>query len=612
MLICGCENRDSSIQFAQLTDLHVSPGSESERDLKAVVKDINSQELDFVVVTGDLTNTGSNRELLNVKKILDEIEVPCYVLPGNHETNWSESAGLMFNELWGNDRFIFSKGDFLFVGFNTGPYMKMGDGHVKKEDLWWLKKVLIKRANNKTLISLAHYPLADGLDNWVEVTSLLRRHHCKLALCGHGHRFKLFNFDGIPGVMGRALSMNGADKPGYTLVRITRDSAFIYNKEIDEDAKALRFHFSIYSPDTLKNIQVNPIPSFSLNKQYPDLKIGFQYVDSASIFTGPCLVNRELLVYGNSLGWMKCVNVSTGNIKWKKRYKGALFSTPVTNGEVIAYGNSDGHIMGVDAENGKEIWSINVGTPVISEGAVDGHFLYVGGGQTAFYKIDMNSGEVMWAFEEINGLIQGKPALGDECVVFGAWDTYLYCLDKKSGVLNWKWTNESGVKLFSPGNVVPAISEGKVFFVAPDRYMTALDLKTGEEIWRSNIHKVRESMGKSPDGQLIIAKLMNDSLVAMSAATPFPKTVWSIDAGIGYDHNPCPVVVNSQMAIGATKNGLITAVAPDGERVLWKYKVGNSSINKIVVDENSNVWITLMEGRVLEILNTGDIPASTQ
>jgi predicted MPP superfamily phosphohydrolase len=269
----ACTSPSDSLRFAQLTDIHVSPGTQSEKDLELVVEDINAANVDFVVVTGDLTNTGSNAELLAAKKILDKLNVTYYSIPGNHETNWSESAGMKFNQLWGNDRFLFSGGDYLFVGFNTGPYMKMGDGHVKQEDLQWLQRILKERDQDQTLISLAHYPLADGLDNWSDVTGILKEYGCKLAFCGHGHRLKLLNFDGIPGVMGRSLEMKGTDKPGFTLVELRNDSAFIFNKEPGKELGQLRFAFDLSNPDTLSQIPVSPFPDFSVNAENPGVKV---------------------------------------------------------------------------------------------------------------------------------------------------------------------------------------------------------------------------------------------------------------------------------------------------------------------------------------------------
>lgn len=602
LILVGCSSKSDTFTIAHLTDLHVSPGSKAEGQLNKVVNDINKLKPDVVFVTGDLTNTGSNAELLTAKNALDRLVVPYYVIPGNHETNWSESAGQMFNTLWDNDRFLFATDDYLFVGFNTGPYMKMGDGHVKQEDLQWLKQVLRKSDNHgKKLIALAHYPLAEGLDNWPDVVQILKEYNCRLVFCGHGHRLKLFNFDGIPGIMGRALNTPQFDNPGFTLVELKNDSAIVFNKEPGKDAGNPFFSFSLISPDTLLSLPKSSLPDYSVNSQYSDVQVTFEWKDTASIFTGPCLIGDSLLVYGNSLGYMKCINIPKKKVMWQHRYYGSLFSTPVFGNGILAFGNIEGDIIGLDATNGKEIWKVNVGSPVIAEGVIENDALYIGGGDSTFLKIDLISGDVLWKFNDISGLVQGIPAIGKEEIIFGAWDRHLYCLDKETGLLKWKWNNGSPVKLFSPGNIRPVIADEKVFIVAPDRYMTALDLKTGKEIWRTNEHKVRESMGVSPDGKQVYAKLMNDSIIAMSSHTSFPKTVWTIDAGIGYDHNPCPIAAGRGWVAAATKNGLVTVVSSRGDQLLWQYKAGNSSINKLVADEKDGLWLTLMEGVVFNI-----------
>ena len=120
------------LTFVLLTDLHVNPKSVSDTSLHQIVDEINKSDFDFVVVSGDLTNAGSNAEFEAVSSALLLLNKPYYVIPGNHETNWSESAGLQFNRLFGNDRFLFRKNGFLMVGLNTGPFMRMGDGLVKQ------------------------------------------------------------------------------------------------------------------------------------------------------------------------------------------------------------------------------------------------------------------------------------------------------------------------------------------------------------------------------------------------------------------------------------------------------------------------------------------------
>jgi glucose dehydrogenase len=171
--------------------------------------------------------------------------------------------------------------------------------------------------------------------------------------------------------------------------------------------------------------------------------------------------------------------------------------------------------------------------------------------------------------------------------------------------LKWKWNNGRVNELFSPGNIVPVISSGRVFIVAPDRYMTAIDIVTGQEAWRTAKHQVRESMGISPDGREVFAKLMNDSIVSVSATTKGFQTQWAVDAGIEYDHNPCPLLADDNYVIGATKNGLVTAIDRKSKSVAWMHKTGNSSVNNMVFDSSGNIWLSLPEGKVVKLANEG-------
>lgn len=591
-----------NLHFAFLTDLHVSPGTNNDKYLHAIVREINNQSFDFVVVTGDLTNTGANDELNAVKNALDSLKAPLLIIPGNHETNWSESAGTYFNELWGNDRFICEKNGFLLVGFNTGPYMKMGDGHVKEEDLQWLKRELKSASvKGKTLVAFSHYPLNEGLDNWPDVTGILKDFNCITDFCGHGHRLSKYNFDGIPGIMGRPLDLKNGASIGYNIVRIADDSIFIYEKILGESIPKEWMAYNFKDFSSFAGLPVSPKPDFTVNDTCRIVKKTFEWSDTASIFAGLCFVNDTLIVYGNSLGWVKALQTKTGRVIWQKRYSGPLYSTPVYCSGIVAFGTVDGHIKGVQVKTGNELWDVNTGRPVLAEGMAKGNYLYIGGGDKAFYKINAASGNVEWIFKGINGLIQGKPAFAKHYVVFGAWDRHLYCLDSRNGNLVWKWNNGKPQKLYSPGNIVPAISNGKVFIVAPDRYMTALDLVSGKEIWRSGAHMVRESMGCSPDRKNIYAKLMNDTLISVSAVANKPVTLWARFVGTGYDHNPCEVVSSKTMVIGANKNGLLVAVDPRNQRVLWKYKSGNSAVNKIVLPSNSKIWVSTIQGKLIRL-----------
>jgi outer membrane protein assembly factor BamB/predicted MPP superfamily phosphohydrolase len=589
-----------TLQFAFLTDLHVEPGTPPELALNKIVDEINEMSLDFVVVTGDLTNTGTNAELESVKSALDKLTIPCHVIPGNHETNWSESAGQHFAKLWGNDRFVEHYKGFTLIGFATGPYMRMGDGLVKQEDLLWLSDQLAKNSSeDQVLLAFSHYPLVEGLSNHYQVSELLKNYHCKAVFCGHGHKAQLMNFNSLTGIMGRALMMKNSGYAGYQIVELKGDSLFVTAKELGQNREKPWLALDFNSPN-LPPAEKLPVIA-SQDETHKVFKPYFSLQDSASVFSGIALLPKGVIVYGNSLGKVKAYNTKTNKVVWEKSGEGTLFSTPVYSQNVVAWGSVNGYVIGVDALTGTERWKINIGKPVIAEGLVENGFLYIGAGDVAFYKISMATGDVVWKFEQINGLVQGKPALKNGDVVFGAWDRHLYCVDKETGLLKWKWNNGKPQKLFSPGNVVPVIANGKVFVVAPDRFMTAIDVKTGNQIWRTNEHQVRESMGLSRDGKLVFAKLMNDSILAVRTDTETFTRDRVINGGFGYEHNPVPIVTSGKAVAFGTRNGKLGVLKLNGKYVIHMLEVGASAINHMVFDGSSRLWFTLAEGKIVGV-----------
>lgn len=111
-------------RIAVLSDLHVIPGNENDRQLRLAVEEINHGEFDYVVVNGDISNEGSDEQLLNVKEILDGISKPLAVLPGNHENNWSQSATKTFNrqESMAKVRKVVCSCSMGYAFFMTGDY----------------------------------------------------------------------------------------------------------------------------------------------------------------------------------------------------------------------------------------------------------------------------------------------------------------------------------------------------------------------------------------------------------------------------------------------------------------------------------------------------------
>lgn len=582
-------------RIAVLSDVHVTPGNACDSALQLAVKDINSYDYDLVVMNGDLTNEGSDRELKNVKNILDRVTHRFVALPGNHENNWSQSATRTFVDLWGNDRFVEDLGSAVVVGINCGPYMKMGDGHIKQEDLHWLRSVLTDYTKQgKRILSFNHYPLQDDIDNWSEYVSLLEEFPVIGHINGHYHTWKSYTGGDINAAMTRALDMRNGTF-GYAIIDISEDSVRVYEKTLNQEpvkkiSWAVKTH---HTPTSFETVADTEMPAgFEIKKIWND---------SASIFTRLTFDN-ENIYFGNSLGQFKAIGKNDHKLKFVVNTEYPLFSraTHLKSG-LIAVPCSDG-ILVVDPSTGKTINSFpSLQGPYVADGTVTDD-IYIQGGYCRIERRNSENAELIWSYDSLTNYCQAAPVIKGTDVIIGAWDTKLRCLDTENGHLKWQWDNGKSNNLFSPGNVVPVVTDSLVIIVAPDRYMTAIDRTTGKTVWRDNSHRYRESLGHSADGSKVYAKTMDGHLVAVDANTDCFRQIFDVDLGIGYDHAPCVIAEINGIIYAGSRRGIICAVDSTTHNLIWSRKVGNGEVNAIDVDPSSNTaYFSLIDGTIFRV-----------
>lgn len=126
--------------FAQVTDIHLNSNDPKPLEyLNMTIADINKNpNVDFVLITGDLADNGDNASLEQLAEALKALNKKYYVLTGNHETTWSESGMAKFSQLFGSERMEFEHKGTLFLGFTSGPFIKMALGHVAPQDISWV------------------------------------------------------------------------------------------------------------------------------------------------------------------------------------------------------------------------------------------------------------------------------------------------------------------------------------------------------------------------------------------------------------------------------------------------------------------------------------------
>jgi outer membrane protein assembly factor BamB len=191
------------------------------------------------------------------------------------------------------------------------------------------------------------------------------------------------------------------------------------------------------------------------------------------------------------------------------------------------------------------------------------------------------------------------PLVYEGKLIFGAWDDHLYALDQQKGALIWKWNNGTGVRHYSPASCIPVADKGVVYIVAPDRNISAIDAATGATLWRMKKGGMRESMGMSADKTLVYGKSMQDSVVAYKTGREHGEIAWKMNCGFGYEHVPSMLVEKDGVVFFGTKSGVVYALDPKTQKVLWKYKVDNSMVNTVKVMSRKEVIVSTMDGRVV-------------
>lgn len=589
-------------RFAQLTDIHLSPNNPNPtEDLLRSIAQINATDsIDFVLVTGDIAEEGDRTSMEKVKSCLDLLKVKYYVVPGNHETKWSDSGCTAFGEIFGGERFEFEHKVFLFLGFNSGPLMRMAYGHVVPQDIRWMTETMERyNAGNsrpdKPVILVTHYPMTEGdVDNWYEVTDAVRPYNIRLFIGGHYHRDRDLRYDGIPGILMRSNLRDKDEKPGYGIYEITEDSILVHTQRIGEPKRQWAA-FSLTDSYYDRNGKAEKYPDFSVNKEYAQVQEQWIVQTGAGIYCSPA-VEKDKVFVGDDLGRLTAYALKNGKKLWSFQSGKRIVGTPAVSEGIVVFGSADCKIYGLDAQNGNLLWTVEAAEPVLGAVTIENGIAYIGASDHTFRAVNIRTGEVKWAFAGVRGYIETKPLVTDNKVIFGAWDNTLYALNKADGKELWKWTGGLTRMHFSPAAVWPVAADGKVFITDPQRAMTAINIETGNTVWRTFQSMVRETIGLSEDKERIYSKTMNDSIVCYSTKGDQPHKLWASNVGFGYEHAPSMQVEKNGVVFGSTKEGLIFALEATTGKVLWKHKTGNSLISTVVPLDNNRVLFTATSG----------------
>ncbi len=592
-------------KFCWITDTHIGYKN-ADNELESIVNSINDlEDVQFVVATGDITETGKNSELVSAKIILDKLNKPYYIIPGNHDTKWSESGCTKFIELWNDDKFSFIQDSTIFIGLNSSIPWRGGGGHIAPEDLLWLKDELSKADSGTDVYFFVHHPLNEEIDNWFKVTNILRDYNIKAVLHGHGHENKLYSFNKIPAVMSRAAISKDKKSWGYNLVSI--DSSLIKLYEVD--AAGIKKGWA----------SINKTKSFSVpyvdSKEFKNFnaEIIWQYDFKSTM--SPTLLAAENKIYsvtefGTNQSKVTCFD-TTGNIIWQNEEYGLIKSRPALSDNILAVATLNGDLFTYNALTGSPLLAIGFDEAITSQLVIINYTgnkklmipketnsnaaLVLGTASGKVYCYDLETLEEIWVNKNAGGMIETKPLVYQNKIIFGAWDGYVYNIDANNGWMNWKWLGNKSF-YYSPAACTPVTNGENVYVVSPDKKVTAIDLLLGKTVWQEDKYNAWESIGISDIGHRLFIKAYKDRFHILSAKTG--KWVKELNLNFDLDTMPAtPIEWNGNVLFGL-KDGNTYSIDKDF-KVEHLFFMGTSRVHTIEAIGDGKFAASNMDGKII-------------
>ncbi len=146
-------------------------------------------EVEFVVISGDLTDFGLIEEFSGMLKILKNLEMPFLTVVGNHDLIYNGQE--IYEEMFGELDYSFYFKNFKFIMLNTNGREFGFNGEVPNID--WLDRELSDTGNYVNSVVVSHIPPGnDDFDNTLEyayANTLSKWEKTTLSMNGHNHDF---------------------------------------------------------------------------------------------------------------------------------------------------------------------------------------------------------------------------------------------------------------------------------------------------------------------------------------------------------------------------------------------------------------------------------------
>lgn len=245
--------------IVQISDLHV--GSQFiESQFHKMAAEVNKIQPDVIVVTGDLTNEGIQREYKRCSELLSTIHAKKMIfVSGNHD--YRNTGYLLFRKYFPSPS-VNELGEGVVLATIGTARPDRNEGEVGYRQNLWLESTLRKYDGNLILVAMHHH-LIDvpdtGSDHQTvrdagDVLRTVLNSKVDIVLCGHNHRPWVWDFGNLKVInAGTATSERprGLFENTYNIITIQDGEADVDLKMVGGKRMPIADIVRDYKPDTI-------------------------------------------------------------------------------------------------------------------------------------------------------------------------------------------------------------------------------------------------------------------------------------------------------------------------------------------------------------------------
>ncbi|MBU1297736.1 MAG: PQQ-binding-like beta-propeller repeat protein [Bacteroidetes bacterium] len=296
----------------------------------------------------------------------------------------------------------------------------------------------------------------------------------------------------------------------------------------------------------------------------PPLAPKWEFNTGAGFGTFSGVVADSILFATTLKGELHLLNIQTGKNLGKKKFSAPIVGGPAIGSGVVylSFAVRDISVGEYDLSDKKFNWTLEL-SGVESSPLIVGNQLFVTTSEGKLVAIEKKSGVVNWTFsDEPIGILKSSrssPASDGKKVVYGNDNGVLYAVDIDNGKLIWRYKSGGSIA------ASPAIKNNIVYFGSMDGNLYAIDISDGKLIWKYETGSPVYSSAAVSDSYVYIGGADG---VLRCINNQSGKLVWSFKAQSVF--GSAPLISDKIIYIGSFDKNLYVLDAVNGNLV-WSY-----------------------------------------